>query len=218
MNKKHDNLGALLQNRDRKGSGPGYSRFVRALRVFLPLAALGVTGLVMLFAQSSENFERTEDDFTVEKPATNELMKPRFESRDENAQPYTITANKAIQSETQSNKIFLDKPVADMMTKKGAWLAVEADHGEYTENQEILVLKGNVQLLHDDGYSLRSQKMNINLESNTAQTDMPVEAHGPAGMLKARGLTAYQKENKIIFTGPAKLTLYNSDDDKILPN
>lgn len=212
-----DTLGVLLKNTNRKPLGSHYSRAVRTLRIFFPLAALGIMAIVVFVSQSKEEFTRTQEDFTLDKPSTNELMKPRFESRDAKAQPYTITANKAIQSETQKDKIFLDKPMADMTMTSGTWVAIEADQGEYTENRERLQLKGNVHLFQDEGYSLKTEKMLIDLNKRTAHSDNLVEAHGPAGILTAKGLTANQNDNKIIFKGPATLTLHNSDDKKILP-
>ena len=217
MTKNNDNLGYLLKNTDRKPLSARYSRPVRTLRIFLPLAALGIMAIVIFVSQSREEFTRTAQDFTLDKPATNELMKPRFESRDAKSRPYTITANKAIQSETQRDKIFLDKPMADMTMSSGTWIAIEADQGEYSENLEKLQMKGNVHLFQDNGYSLKTDKMLIDLQSRTAHSDDPVEAHGSAGILKAKGLTARQNDNKIIFKGPATLTLHNSDDKKLLP-
>lgn len=215
--KHSDRLGDLLKNKDRQPLAGNYSQIVRTLRIFLPLAALGVMAIIILTSRGQDEFRQAREDFQLEKPATNELTKPRFESRDKKNQPYTITANKAIQSETQRHKIFLDKPMADMMTSGGTWVAVEADQGEYTEDNEKLILKGNVHLFQDDGYSLRTEEMLLNLNNRTAHSDNPVEAHGPAGQLKAKGLTANQNDNKIIFQGPAKLTLHNTDDKQILP-
>lgn len=212
-----DRLGALLQNAERRPLTDRYSRVVRTLRVFLPLMALGVMGIIVFMSQSRDDFMSDEEAFQIDKPATNELTKPRFESRDKKSQPYTITANKAIQSETQKNKIYLDKPMADMTLSSGTWVAVEADQGEYTENEEELLLKGNVHFFEDGGYSLETESMSINLNNQTAHSDNPVKAHGPAGILNAQGLTAKQNENKIIFKGPAKLTLHNADDKELLP-
>ena len=209
--RQKDRLGSLLENKDRKAPGQSYSRLIRALRIFFPLAALGIMGVTILLAQSGEEFSQSREDFTLDRPATNELTKPRFESRDAKERPYTITANKAIQSQTQKDKIFLDRPIADMTMGNGDWVAIEADQGEYTENQEQLFLQGNVRLFQDNGYSMLTDKIWLNLEESTAHSDQPVQAHGPAGKLDAQGLTAQQKQNTITFKGPAKLILYNSE-------
>ena len=212
-----DRLGDLLRNNDRQLSHENYTRIIRMLRIFLPLTAIGIMAILIVISQAEEDFSNGVDSLKFGRPATNELTKPRFESRDKKDQPFTITANKAIQSETQKDKVFLDKPMADMTTENGTWVAVEADQGEYSQDGEKLVLQGNVHLFEDGGYSLRTQMMHLNLNDNTAFTDQPVEAHGPAGILEAKGLTAIQKQNKLIFKGPAKLTLHNSDDTQLLP-
>lgn len=217
QNKNSDTLGALLENKQRKAFTMMHSRIISALKIFFPLAALGLMAVVVFVSQSRDDFIPSTQDYDLKKPATNELIKPRFESKDNKSRPYTITAEKAIQSEIQKDKIFLDKPLADMSTLSGNWFAIEADQGEYTKDQKEILLEGNVRLFQDQGYFVKTKKLLIYLEQGIAQSDNPVQGQGPAGILKAKGLTALQKENKIVFKGPAQLILHNKDNEKILP-
>src|SRR5690606_11837427 len=100
-----------------------YTAFVRAMRIALPLAALAI--IVIIFAWPNMH----EDSLSVtagktQPPATigkNELVNPRFESKDEKNQPYTITATRAVQGSTHEELIILEKPVADMVLNSGNW-------------------------------------------------------------------------------------------------
>ena len=50
-------------------------------------------------------------------------------------------------------------------------------------------------------------------DENTAMTDEPVEGHGAQGKIKASGLRIENAGQKIIFNGPATLTLYRDTEE-----
>jgi lipopolysaccharide export system protein LptC len=187
-----------------------YSRFVRGARILLPLVAAGVVGLLLAWPRLQPTVEAIPREAVLpQEPQVgrNELLNPRFESRDDKDQPFTVTAARAIQSETDPQLVLLDKPMADIALKDGAWLAAQADKGSYRREEEKLLLEGAVKLFHNDGYELKTEKMLVHIGTREAWSDDPVHAQGPAGTIDATGLTANGVTGKLIFTGPAKLVL-----------
>lgn len=204
-------LNYLNQKRDARVVSRRYTFFVRMLRLALPLVAVVMIGLVMAWPQVEDAVEPIAEQTSV--PSTigkNELVNPKFESRDEKGQPYTITAERAIQSARDPSVILLETPKADITMANGRWMSGEAEQGAYRQDTEKLLLKGKVRLFHDEGYELRTEKLQVDMQGRTAWSDQAVYAQGPAGTLEATGMQADSLNNRLIFTGPLKLVLNQS--------
>ena len=107
---KHVNFDQLTGASREHVHGSGYTRFVRIMRLVLPLIALGI--VIILFSvkgvddtaispiKSEDNPNRN-----IEETITrNELTNPEFRSSDKKNQPYTITALRAVQGEKNKAK------------------------------------------------------------------------------------------------------------------
>lgn len=139
----------------------------------------------------------------------NELVNPEFESVDSKNQPFTITANRAVQ-DAADELMLLEEPLADIVLNSGNWVAIQSRQGAYRQESQRLLLKDNVTLFHDDGYTARTEELNVDMKDGKAQTDLKVSAFGPAGELDASGMQADTKDDVLIFTGPAKLVIYDT--------
>lgn len=206
---KKNKLDKLVAPRRRKNvAGAGYSRFVRLMRLVLPLAALALVALLLSWPGMDERLSAPKPEDPAGAPQTvgrNELVKPHFESADRQNRPFTITADNAIQNATDPNVVMLDNPAADMKMSNGSWLAARAQKGSYRQDAEKLMLEGGVRLYHDSGYEMTTEKMLVDIKDNRAWSDQPVHVQGPAGTLDATGLQTKGHEGLLVFTGPAKL-------------
>lgn len=188
-----------------------YSVFIRRARIILPLAALSIIAIVFTWNMMGKDAiaprpAETKDGQSITK---NELLNPRFDSVDADGQPYSITAAKAVQGENDDKVILLEKPLADLTTKGGSWLAIDADNGAYNQQSQHLLLKGNVNLYHDQGYNLKTAELDVDMDKEYAWSNKAVQAQGPMGLLDAQGLKADAKAKTLIFNGPAKLVLFD---------
>ena len=186
-----------------------YSRFIRWMRVVLPMAAIGILALLAAWPRMEETFEiLPKESVLPQTVGKNELLNPRFESTDEKSQPYTVTAARALQDAHDPEAVLLDDPTADITLKDGTWIAARAQNGTYRQKEERLFLEGNVRLFHDQGYEIKTSALLVDLKKNDARSDRPVSGQGPAGTLDAAGFEARIDTERLIFTGPAKLVLY----------
>lgn len=193
-----------------KNLNRSYSSFVRMMRLVLPLTALAIIAVLFTWSNMKEDLVIPPSDpsRTPSSIGKNELVNPRFESKDEKGQPYTITARLAVQSERNDELIILEKPVADMALNSGNWIAIEADQGAYRQDKNRLLLQGNVKMFHDGGYQLDTDKLHVDFKHELAWSEEPVYAQGPAGTLEARGMRVDSARDTLIFNGPAKLVMY----------
>lgn len=192
----------------------GYTRFVKSMRLILPLAALGLIAVVMTWPEMEDKIAPiAREDILPQSPVVkNELISPRFESTDEKQQPFTITASKAIQNQDNPELVRLDKPMADMLLESGAWVAIEAKSGIYEQNTEKLFLQEDVKLFHDTGYQLETDELRIDMNTRQVWSDKTVNAQGPDAALQAAGLSGDANAATLIFNGPATLVLINAGE------
>jgi lipopolysaccharide export system protein LptC len=198
----------------------GYSVFIRRMRIVLPLLALCIIAALFTWniMQKEPLAVQTPADQKDQTLGRNELLNPRFESVDEKNQPYTITAERALQGDGAQSEMFLEKPMADIALNGGNWLAIQSDKGTYNQEKQTLSLHENVMLYHDTGYRLKMMTLDIDINQSLASTAAPVEGHGPAGLLNAQGLRAETKSQTVIFKGPAKIVLFDSETGLNLGN
>ena len=203
-----DRLSKLVSPSRRRQANAAYTRFVRVMRLALPLAAIGIAGLVMSWPRLEETMEKVPQQSAIPQTAAkNELIEPRFESADDKDQPFSMTAKRALQSARDPDVVLLDGPKADITLKDGTWIAAESDKGAYRQKAESLLLEGNVRLFYDEGYEVKTEKLLVNMKENKAWSDLPIIGQGPAGTIEATGVQAEGTTGKLVFTGPAKLVL-----------
>lgn len=193
-----------------------YTKLIRSLKIILPLLALCIVAVLFtsnMFDNKAIAPDTIQEDVTPV-AGTNQLVNPRFDSVDEKNQPYTITAESALQN-LKSERIDLTKPLADIVLNSGQWLAVQSDKGVFNQKTQKLRLDENVHLYHDAGYQFSLQTVDIDLKANTAVSDTQVNGHGPMGTLDAKGLQANGETEQLVFIGPAKLVLYDTDNNSI---
>lgn len=188
----------------------GYSRFVRIMRLALPLAAISMVA-VLFVVTGGENTAivpvTQTQDIPEKKIAKNELLHPEFESRDKKNQPYKITADRAVQGESNKDLIMLEHPIGLMTMENGTQIKMHSDTGAYRQDTERFFLEGGVFLEHAKGYTLSSEEAHVDLKQNFAWSEKAVHGTGPDLSIEATGVQANGKTGRIVFTGPAKLVL-----------
>lgn len=194
----------------------GYTRFVRVMRLMLPLAAVGVITILFIRTGVEDKLivpmESDKPEIQMQNIAKNELLNPKFESMDKKNKPYKITADRAVQGEKNKDLIMLDRPIGVMTMKDGIQVTVHSDTGAYRQDTERFFLQGGVFMQHADGYTLSSEEAHIDLKQNFAWSDKDVQGQGPDILISAKGVRADGNTGEIIFAGPATLVLENGVD------
>lgn len=186
-------------------------RLVTLLRVTLPLAALLLAALVIVWPKL-QNHERSGFKLAPSSTDSKEveqltMVKPRFVGLDSKQQPYTVTAFSATQDHPGADIIRLDHPQADITLDGGAWATVTALSGNYAQKDQILDLKGDINVFHDSGYEFHTEQAELDLAHNTIDGNVPVTGHGPGGTIDAVGFTIIDRGQTVLFHGPAKLVI-----------
>ncbi len=191
----------------------GYTKFVRYMRLILPLIAVGIVAIIFLWPNSDDEaiipVRQNKKIFKDQHISKNELLNPKFESADKNKRPYKITAVRAVQGETNDNLIMLEKPVGVIKISDNETIRVSSLTGAYRRDTERFYLKGNVDIFHNKGYDLKSEEVHIDMKKNLAWSEKDVFGKGPDLSITAKGIKLDGESNDVVFIGPAKLVLEN---------
>lgn len=196
----------------------GYSRFVVWMKFLLPVLALLLIVLIVVWPYLKLNDTRFNIGFTalrvgnVEDPA---MINPRFLGADKDRQTFAITADIAKNLLNGEKSVELEMPKADISLDDGSWLVITAKNGIYVRQNETLTLKEQVNLFHDSGYEFRTESANIELTTGIASGSSPIEGQGPFGRLQAEGFRLVDKGKTIFFTGKSKLTIYPGAGEQV---
>ncbi len=193
----------------RSAGSDNYSRFVKMMRIVLPLAAAGIFALLFAWPELDRKVKAVPRQVEVtSENITNELINPRFEGVDNRQRPFTITAARAVQSDDDPGQVNLELPVADITLSDGKWLAAEAEKGLYRQDSRSLELEGKVFLFYGQGYEITTEKLYVDLKGQEVWSESEVSGKGPKGHLQARSVRADAQNGTLYLEGPAKLVLY----------
>ena len=190
---------------------PGYTRFVNLMKMVLPLVALVLISLVLVWPHlkpATNKFKigiaALKTQFTKDANMTN----PRYVGTDKNHRPFSVTADIAKNLSKNSGAVEMEMPKADITLKDGSWLVLTAKEGVFNRDAKKLELQGSVNMFHDSGYEFRTAKLHVDLETGTATSKVPVQGQGPFGTLKSEGFRLVDKAQTIFFTGKTQMIIY----------
>ena len=172
----------------------------------LPVVALGLLCTLALWpeVEQIQTSARSAARFLSDVSAAR-LVDARYHSVDEHNQPYTLTASVAQQA--GPDRINLTLPKGDITLQNGAWIMVNSKQGVFMQHSNLLDLSRDVTLYRDDGITMKTESVSVDLNQGAAAGSEPVHAEGPFGTLDAQGFTLTGKGTQVDFNGPAKLVL-----------
>ncbi|HYE00095.1 MAG TPA: LPS export ABC transporter periplasmic protein LptC [Alphaproteobacteria bacterium] len=206
---------AALTARSRPTRRPptrGYSRFVRILKVTLPLAALGLLGAVVAWPQIGSDVPPPPPVVAQAEGPT--MTDPRFHGTDSRNRPFSVTAERAVQAVQAGSPVALEKPDAEVTLGDGTWVQVSARTGQFDQPNQMLRLDGDVTVFHDSGYQMQGEQLQVKLEEGRLWSDAPVRGQGPNGEIEAEGLQIVDRGRTVVFTGKSRLVLRPDESGK----
>lgn len=187
-----------------------YSRFVLAMKLFLPTVALGLVVLVVLWPQIHIDSSQFTIGFARLKLSGGEspsMVNARFVGTDRRNQPFTVTADLAKSTSLGSSDVELEQPKADLGMNDGSAMMLTANSGLYAQADKTLKLQGAVNLFHDSGYEFKTAAADIDFATGSASGDKPVDGQGPFGEVHSEGFRITDNGKRLLFTGKAHLTI-----------
>ena len=198
---------ARLQQQRQFTVNHGYSHFIRFFRKFMVFGALLLILAVGLWLGFYKGNNTVEPVKTAEVSSEAALIKASFDGIDKKGQPFRVTSDKTVQELNNQDIYDLTRPMADIVSGQGRWMAASAQQGLFNNATSVLFLEENVKLFYDDGMEFSLENAELDLMENTAVSRAPVQGQGPAGTISAQGMEISGDGNRITFEGPARMRL-----------
>ena len=163
-----------------------YSRFVKLMKVALPLAAAAGIGLYYLSLREPGDLAEI---FSAEDLATLgaglKLDSPSFTGVNERGEPFSVHAKWAVPDSAMPTYIDLERPSGEIELDRKRTVTVTSETGRLHRDDKVLVLKGGVKVDTSDGYHIETDRLHFALRSQATYAPGSINAKGPSGSIEA---------------------------------
>ncbi len=189
-----------------RAAAVGHSRRVRLLRIALPVIAaviLLVFGGITLVRSLVPGLDISALSLSSEGIV---MEHPRLSGHGPD-RSYEITADRAIQSLTDPNRIDLVKISAVITMRDGKVVNVSADKGIFDNGKEILKLRDNIRFKSTAGEDGVMSSADIDLKSGDMTTETPLQIKSQTFSIKAGGGESAKNGDSLVFRGGVHVTI-----------
>ena len=164
-----------------------YTKFVGVMKRVLMIAALLLVAAVLAYSLAPRPQGKVAMTFQRLGMVNNDLamIKPKLTGADKKGNPYLVTADEAIQDARNTKHARLKNVAADLTTRSGGWVNIEAPQGFLAGDVNKLNLFGAVSMFTDKGYEAHTTLANVDLTSGVIVGPHWVRGQGPLGTFVA---------------------------------
>ncbi|HKK37696.1 MAG TPA: LPS export ABC transporter periplasmic protein LptC [Paracoccaceae bacterium] len=169
----------------------GYTRLVRSLKIVLPLLALALLSSIFLWPRETR-FEGGLVYTSADLVALGEglaVTGPRIAGATAAGEPFVVTAERAVPDGPDPEAVDLESVRAEFR-QDGREITLAAAEGALRPKAQTLSLSGDVALDTSDGYRVRTERVEADLEEGELVAPGPVTAEGPSGSIAAGSFRA----------------------------
>jgi len=199
-----------LRGRRQHFAAPGgwHDRLIGALGRILPML-VGVIAALMVITPLSP---RGEVSFLLDRNRVamiNERLSvdnAMYRGRDDEGQPFSITAGEAVQRSSSEGLVRMDDLIAQLLLPDGP-ARISAPGGTYDLDEELVTVDDTVRLVAADGYTMTASGVSVDLDARTMQGENGVEGAVPVGEFSARAIRADLSARTLSLEGNARLSM-----------
>jgi lipopolysaccharide export system protein LptC len=129
------------------------------------------------------------------------IRNPVFTGRDDSKNPFSLSADTALQQTDGSGITDLVNPELNTSPEKNNGANVTARHGKYDDTGRILELTDEVTLTTETGFEYTTPSATIELNSDIISGNNGVQGEGPLGNIKSDEFKVVEGGERIYFTG-----------------
>ena len=188
--------------------GSAYDRFVGVLKIVLPLAALALLAMIVIWPLTHAqefSFLLSKDKVAMSKERLR-VDNAIYRGETTRHQPFIIRARGAVQHSSAVPVVELDRLSADLRLDSGP-ATVTAPTGRYDMSKDRLDIAGPVRLDSAGGYTLDGANVEVSLVDRTVASDTAVSGTIPLGTFRANALRADIGGRVVVLTGAVHLRI-----------
>jgi len=192
-----------LRTRQRADSTIGYSRFVRIMKVMLPIVAFSLIVLVVVYSSSGREPENVAISSTDVSEISQDraLVNPKLTGTDGRGQPFTVTAKGASLAAGKTRRMTIDEVKADITMQDRSWVQVGAVQGVLDVEGKTLDLSQTINIYSDRGYECHTDSARYDFGSGILKGETPIRCQGPLGVITASKFEGLRDPGVLKFSG-----------------
>lgn len=187
-----------------------HTLLVRALRVVLPVCAVGTVGLYALNAQISVNLGKAKGTVERVELSTDNLrmVTPRLEGVTDDNGRYVVSAKSGTQEFDSPDIINLEEVDARVARPNDEWVHLVADTGRFETKTDKMELNGNIRIVADNGMDAQLHSARIDIKGNRVVSTDPVRIDMPNGQIDSQSVLIDTGAKTISFVGDVRVKLF----------
>lgn len=189
-----------------RGKARAHSRFVKVLRVILPLIMIGV--IATLAALVIEHAVRRHAAAHQDQATPIRMTNPHFFGRDNQGRAFTLGARLAARDQTSLQVVLLDFPTLILDVGGLHPSNLSADSGVYHEDTRMLFLMGHVRGANAAGARFATDKAVINTRTGAVVGPGVLGAQNGQGSVTSNSYAVKNKGETVIFRGGVHARLH----------
>lgn len=188
-----------------------HSRWVRLMRVAIPLAVAAIVGVFTLITyfnplRNLAKLPVNVNDMVVSGTKIT-MEKPRMSGFTKDSRAYEFNADAAAQDLTKPDIVELRNIRARMQMQDQSMMDMSADTGVYDTKHEMLTLDSNIVLTSSNGNKGRLSEATIDIRKGNVVSDHPVELEFLQGILNANKLEIVDSGDQVRFHSGVNMVL-----------
>jgi lipopolysaccharide export system protein LptC len=130
----------------------------------------------------------------------------RLTGFDRERQPYSVTAERAVQDAAEPNRVHLEGVAGELHRASGDTLGLAARTALFDSKTDVLQLEGDVSLVSAGRFVAEMAKADVTLTDKRLRSTGPVRVTFDRGRITAGGLEITEDGNRVVFSDRAKVT------------
>ena len=182
---------------DKRNSGL-YSRFVKVIKIVLPLLAIALLSTVFLF-QRDQGFDGQVVFSDIDRNGLSDgltVRNPEITGVSSGGDAFRISAETAVPDGPRPKEIRFTGLNARTDYQSGETLTVEADQGVVDVREQRMEVDGNVVIDTSNGYRGETDQAVVNIRDGLFESPGPITIDGPMGTIDAGRMRIEERDGE----------------------
>lgn len=191
-----------------------HTRWVRRLRVILPVLAVMGVGLFWATSRIIPSDLATLISLAGIDPATNSVVmdKPQISGFEGTRRAYEVKADRAVQALGNPKVVTFEQIAAKIGLEDAGTATIDAELGVFDGNNDTLQLSDGIAIKTTTGYWASFEEAAIDLKQGTLKSDQPIEIRTAQGTIRANGVEVTDRGKRIAFLNGVSVTYLPSGE------
>lgn len=185
-----------------------HSKRVGKLKYLFPITAVVIIVLIIgaLVLRNSLPQNITIGDTGIEDGKL-VMSNPKLNGFDPKKRPYSVEAERAIQSVEDPTHVEMVKITAKLPMEEGLFADVVAGNGSYNATDKKLELGGGIDIVTTDGMKMKMIDAYIDLKAGTMNTHRTMTFTSDKASISAQSMEIFENGDRIVFDTNVKLII-----------